>query len=461
VTKIDPESKMVTVNGKSLSYDALILAPGGEAVHPPLPGLDLPHVQTLRTVDDAKDIKNAALSSENAVVLGGGFIGIEAAEALVARGLNVSLIELADHILPPAETEIAALATRELERLGVHVRPGIGAQQVTESAVKLTDGSEVPADLVVLSVGVKPDTYIYEAAGVETKNGAIITDGHGRTNIPGIWAAGDATLRKGMVRPVALAGPAGRAGRFVADDIFNPENAREIPLPLGTAIVRIGKLTVAMTGENRQALGQRDFHTIHLHSSQHAGYFPGSKPISLLIHFSEDGTILGAQAAGEEGVDKRIDILATAIRAGLNVEDLIDLDLAYSPPYGSAKDPVNMAGMLAQNVIQGKTKLWYTGDLEWALENALIIDVRSEKEYDSGHIQEAINIPHTQIRDRLGKIKEIANGRPIRLICKSGMRSYLAFRVLAQNGLDVATFSGGMSTLIDTLGNQAMQKMGA
>lgn len=457
VVKIDSESKTVTVRSAShaaekLTYDALVVAPGAVALRPPLPGLDLPHVHTLRTVDDARAIKELAAKPGTAAVLGAGFIGVEAAEALAKRGWHVTLVELADHVLPPTEQEIATRAEQELSRLGIEVRTGVAAQAVTPDSVELADGTVVPAKLVVLSIGVRADATVLEQAGAQTQNGAIVTDRHGRTSIPGIWAAGDATVLAGEPRPTALAGPANRAGRYVADDIFAPKAASEIPKPLGTAVVRLGDLTVAITGKNRQALEGRPFHTIHLHPNQHAGYFPGAKPISLLVHFSPQGQLLGAQAAGPDGTDKRIDVLATAIRAELTVEDLIDLDLAYAPPYGSAKDPVNMAGMIGQNVLDGEIALWHSGELAWVRKNALLVDVRSPEEFASGHVAGALNIPHTEVRERLPELRRAAAGRPLRLICKSGMRSYLAYRVLVQDGFDVATFSGGMTTLIDTVG---------
>lgn len=452
VTAVNTAAKVITVNGYSLKYDALVLAPGATAVRPPIPGLDLPHVHTLRSVSDAVQVASVAKQPGNAVILGAGFIGVETAEALVARGWNVSVVELAEHVLPPVEREIASIATRELERLGIHVIAGVGASEVSATQVLLTDGRQLDADLIILSAGVRPDTEIFADAGIETKNGAIVIDRHGRTSAPHVWAAGDAAVLRDMNRPVALAGPANRGGRYIADDIFTPELARKFPTPLGTAIVRIGKLTVAMTGANRAALAGRTYHTIHLHPTQHAGYFPGAQAMSLLVHCGDDGTILGAQAVGPDGVDKRIDVLATAIRAGMTVDDLIDLDLSYAPPYGSAKDAINMAGMIGQNVLDGEIRLWYASDLPWAQENALIIDVRSEAEFASGHLPGALCVPHTQIRARLDQITAAADGRPLRLICKSGMRSYLAYRILAQQGIDVATFSGGMTTLADTLG---------
>lgn len=472
VTAIDPVAKTVTaVHGgeeTTESYDKLVLAPGAMAVKPSLPGLDSPRVQTLRTVDDAKNMHHVVTSRSDtgkAVVLGAGFIGVETAEALAQRGWDVALVELAPHVLPPLEIEMANLVTDKLRELGVRVLAGVAAEGVEIGTrydqVLLSDGQKLAANLIVLSIGVRPDTKVFEEAGIKCENCAIVTDENGRTSVPDIWAGGDATLSidavTGARRPVALAGPANRAGRLIADDIFTPGNARTITQPVGTAIVRVGDLTVALTGANRRELERAgiEYSTIHLHPNQHAGYFPGAKPVAMLVHFaSSDGKVLGAQVVGEEGADKRIDVLAVAIRAGMTVEDLIDLDLAYSPPYGMAKDPVNLAGMMGENLRSGELTLWYADEVDQAIETSLIIDVRRPQEFEGGHIQGALNIPHTEIRSRLDEVRKAADGRPVRLICHSGFRSYLAHRILDQEGFDSATFSGGMLTLRSTLGEE-------
>ena len=293
----------------------------------------------------------------------------------------------------------------------------------------------------------RPDTAIFEEAGVACERGAMIVDSHGRTSVPGIWAVGDATLSvdpvTGARRPVALAGPANRAGRLVADDIIRPGTAREIPQPVGTAIVRVGSLTAALTGANRMALDAAGigYRTLHLHANQHAGYFPGASQIHLVVHVDPDsGRLLGAQAVGTEGVDKRIDVLATAIRAGMAVDELIDLDLAYSPPYGQAKDAVNLTGMVGENVLNGTLKLWYAEDLDEVLDTALVLDVRRDDEWVTGHLPGALHIPHTELRERIDEVREQAAGRPVRVMCASGVRSAIAHRVLSpsRHGLRVA-----------------------
>lgn len=470
VVGLDADARAVTVATseglEQISYDALVLAPGAQAVRPPLPGIDSPRLRTLRTVDDALALRDEVeAGATRAVVLGAGFIGIEAAEALVHQGLHTTVVEFAPHVLPPLEGELAALVTGELRRIGVDVRAGVAATAIETGAdhdvVVLADGSRIDADLIVLSVGVRPDTAVFETAGVACDRGAMIVDEHGRTSLPDVYAVGDATVSvdavTGLRRPVALAGPANRAGRLVADAILRPATARPIPQPIGTAIVRVGDQTVALTGANRAALQDAgiDARTLHLHPGQHAGYFPGASQIHLVVHVrAGDGLLLGAQAVGPDGVDKRIDVLATAIRAGWTVDQLIDLDLAYAPPYGSAKDPVNMVGMLGENVLNGTLRLWYADDLDAVRESALILDVRTAEEYASGHVPGAPNIPHTELRARLDEIRAAADGRPVRVMCQSGVRSAIAHRVLDQAGIDSASLSGGMLTMRTTLGDR-------
>ncbi|MEV8359404.1 FAD-dependent oxidoreductase [Microbacterium sp. NPDC076895] len=471
VTAIDTAAKTVTVASASgvdeLAYDALILAPGAVAIRPPLPGLDSPRVRTLRTVSDAVTLKKwVDEGARRGVVLGAGFIGLEAAEALRHRGLEVDVVELAPHVLPPLEREMASVVTTQLRNLGIRVHAGVAAESVEvgddSDVVILADGTRIPTDLVVLSVGVRPDTAFVEAAGIETSRGAIVVDDRGRTSADGVWAAGDAVISTdavtGVQRPVPLAGPANRAGRLIADDIFGMAGGRPIPQPVGTAIVRVGEITAAMTGANRASLDAAgiDYTTIHLHPMQHAGYFPGASTVHLIVHISKrDGRILGAQAVGYEGVDKRIDVLATAIRAGLPATDLMDLDLAYSPPYGQAKDAVNLVGMVAENVENGRLKLWYADELDRMRDTALILDVRTPREYNGGHIEGSLNIPHTELRERLDEVRKAAQGRPVAALCAAGVRSNIAYRILVGNGFEAASLSGGTQTLRQWWGDQA------
>ena len=470
VTAIDPGARSVQVTDTetgeayTLTYDRLILSPGGFAARPPIDGLGSPRVHTLRTVDDALALREA--SGTRAVVLGAGFIGIEAAEALAHRGFETHLVEYAEHVLPPLEVEMATLVTQELRALGVCVHTGVAAQSIVHGddrdSVTLTDGTELSADVIVLSTGVRPDTALAEAAGIETRGGYILVDDRGRTSADDVYAVGDATVGRDHDRPVALAGPANRGGRLVADAIADADTggtaARPIPRPQGTAIVRIGGLTAAMTGENRQALdaaGTRYF-TVHTHANQHAGYFPGAQPVHILMHVGTDGQILGAQAVGADGVDRRIDVIATAMRAGLKAPDLIDLDLAYAPPYGQAKDPVNQTGMVAHNVLTGELIL--TGP-DAVTEDMPVLDVRTMGEYAAGHMPNSLNIPHTQLRDRLDEVRawvdESVGERPFVVMCAAGVRSWIGYRIVRAAGFNVTMLSGGIQTLRAWLGEKA------
>lgn len=471
---LDPEAKTLTVvhDGveETVGYDHLVLAPGSNAIRPPLPGLASDNVWHLRTVPDAVELRRRIEDGavRRAVVLGAGFIGLEAAEALARQDVDTTVVELAPHVLPPAEPEVAARVSAELQRLGIHVLTGVGAESIVQSdscvEVELSDGHRVPADLVVLAIGVRPATQPFVGAGAAAlPNGALIVDEFGRTNLPSVWAGGDAVASTdalgGAPKVVALAGPANRAGRLIADDIARASGvdvpAHPQPAPLGTAVVRVGELTAAMTGANRRALeaAGTGHHTISIHPNDHAGYFPGATQIHLMVHFSdEDGAILGAQAVGPEGVARRIDVIATAIRAGLKIGDLIDLDLSYSPPYGSAKDAVNMAGYVGSDVMDGTTRLWHPEEAAELVDHALMLDVRSPSEFATGHFRGALNVPHTEIRSRLEEIRAAAGGRPVRVNCQSGMRSYLAERILVQEGFtDVANLSGGMITMRDAV----------
>ncbi len=462
VLSVDVAARTVTAQAPdgllTLAYDALVLAPGAAAVRPPIPGIDSPRVHTLRTVADAVALRERVLGGDRrAVVLGAGFIGLEAAEALRSAGLEVDLVERAAHVLPPLEQELATLVRDELTGLGVRVHDAVAASRIEQGGladtVHLEDGTALTADLVVLSVGVTPETGFAQAAGIETVRGAIVVDERGRTSAPRVWAAGDATARPtavtGVVAPVALAGPANRAGRLIADDIFGVADARPIPASFGTAIVRVGGLAAGLTGANRGALEAAGipFRTLHLHPNQHAGYFPGATPLHLVVHIGEDGRLLGAQAVGADGVDKRLDVIATAMRAGVAASDLIDLDLSYAPPYGQAKDAVNLVGMVAENVLSGRLRLWYAADLDDVRAEALVLDVRSEAEFATGHIPDSLNIPHTQLRDRLDEVRDAAEDRPVRVLCAAGVRSNIAHRILANNGFDSASLSGGIQTL--------------
>ncbi len=490
VTGIDRHSRKVTIQSGQdtylLSYDALVLSPGAVAVRPPIEGLDHPAVHTLRTVpdvdalrqriDDLLAARGGTRPGSSAVVIGAGFIGLEAVEALTSRGLQVHLVELADHVLPPLDAELAPLLADELAAHGVDLRLGVSAQAVTQAAtmpvtlaggihelakarsqgpvwVALSDGATLAADLVIVNVGVRPASALAQAAGLELgPTGAIRVDGEQHTSDPHIWAVGDAgevtQAITGARLPVPLAGPANRQGRRAADSICGHRTTAQAPV-LGTAIVRVFGLTAATTGANQASLrGAGIAHEVmHIHPGHHAGYYPGSEQVHLVASFAPDGTLLGAQGVGRAGVDKRIDVLAVAIRAGMSADDLAELELAYAPPYGSAKDPVNMLGFVAQNVLDGTMPQWQAQDLDDAMAHTLVLDVRSRSEYAEGHLEGALNVPHLELRQRLDEVSAAAGGRAVSVHCASGVRSYLATRVLLSAGFDARNLSGGWITL--------------
>ncbi|WP_447924562.1 FAD-dependent oxidoreductase [Georgenia muralis] len=483
VTGVDRDAHRVSVVGPEgtydLPYDALVLAPGAVPVRPPIAGLDHPAVHSLRTVPDVDGLRAAVDSvlagraegdAPSAVVIGAGFIGLEAVEALAARGLEVHLVELADHVLTPLDAELAPLLADELTRHGVRLHLGVSAQSVAATdepteygdelagtlgqvTVTLSDGTALPADLVVVNVGVRPASALAKQAGLDLgPSGAIRVDADQRTSDPHIWAVGDAVevvqAGTGAGVPVPLAGPANRQGRRAADSVLGRRTTPQKDV-LATSIVRVFGLTAATTGLNQATLRRAgiDHEVMHIHPGHHAGYYPGSEQIHLVASFAPDGTLLGAQAVSRAGVDKRIDVLATAIRAGMTADDLAELELAYAPPFGSAKDPVNMLGFVAQNVLDGTMPQWQAWDLEDVRRDTLVLDVRSHKEYGSGHLEGALNIPHTELRDHLEQVREAAAGRPVSVHCASGVRSYLATRVLLGEGFDARNLSGGWLTL--------------
>lgn len=482
VTGIDRQAQKVTIEAEEgsylLPYDALLLSPGAVGVRPPIEGLDHPAVHTLRTVPDVDALRarvDELLASRGqddpaprAVVIGAGFIGLEAVEALTSRGLKVHLVELADHVLPPLDAELAPLLADELAAHGVDLRLAVSAQAVAgieavdESGkrtftgavtVTLSDGATLDADLVIVNVGVRPASALARDADLDLgPTGAIRVDTDQRTSDPHIWAVGDAVevtqAITGARIPVPLAGPANRQGRRAADSICGHRTTPQAPV-LGTAIVRVFDLTAATTGANQATLRKAgiEHEVVHIHPGDHAGYYPGSETVHLVASFATDGTLLGAQGVGRAGVDKRIDILATAIRAGMTADDLAELELAYAPPYGSAKDPVNMLGFVAQNVLDGTMPQWQAQDLDKARATTLMLDVRSRSEFARGHLAGALNIPHLQLRTRLDEVSTAADGRPVSVYCASGVRSYLATRVLLSEGFQARNLSGGWLTL--------------
>lgn len=454
VTAIDRAAKTVSVRNlvtgeESVErYDTLVLSPGATPVRPPLPGGE--RMLTLRDIEDV-DVAMKALASapSSALVIGAGFIGLEMVENLIHRGLEVTLVELSDQVLPPLDPEMAAPVADRLREAGVDVRLGTQVVELTADTAILSDGSTVPAEFVLGSIGVRPETSLAVAAGLELgERGGIRVDGQLTTSDPSIYAIGDAVEKtdaiSGEQRLVALAGLANRHGRLVADAIAG--RTIRVRDAFGTAVVGVMGLTIAATGWNEKLLRAkgRDIRVIHTHPASHTGYYPGAESMSLkLVVDAVSDEILGAQGIGGEGVDKRIDVISTAMAGGLTASELADLELAYAPQFSSAKDPVNMLGYVDLNAVEGLTRSVQWHELDEALAaGAVLIDVRTEREYAAGAIPGSINIPLDDIRAR---IAEIPDGRLI-VHCKVGQRGHTAVRLLTQLGKDAVNLDGGYLT---------------
>ncbi|WP_028273992.1 FAD-dependent oxidoreductase [Atopococcus tabaci] len=456
---IDPEAKTVTVKSEDgtypLEYDKLILSPGAKPFVPPTEGLEeATNVFTLRNVPDVDAITEYIEQNrpEKATVIGAGFIGLEMAENLHHRGLDVTVVEMAPHVLPPFDEEMAAYITKELEEKGVKLYTGVAAESFEEEGhvVVLQNGERLESDLTLMSVGVRPESKLAETAGIETgMRGGILVDEYYETSESDIYAIGDAIIVKqqltGEDTMIALASPANRQGRQVADVIAGHE--RKNKGSIGTAIVRVFDLVGASTGLNERQLQQagKEYKAVHIQSKHHAGYYPGAETIVLkLLFHPETGDIYGAQAVGKEGVDKRIDVIATAIKGGLAVHDLPELELTYAPPFGSAKDPVNMAGYAAINIVEGfsDTAQWY--EVEELQENGwTLLDVRGEEEIaNNGEMPGAVNIPLNDLR---GRLDELDKHQSYLVSCHSGQRSYIAERIMKQNGFTVKNLDGAFA----------------
>ena len=460
VVAIDREAREIEVKdlgtGRSSreSYDALVLSPGASAIRPPLPGIELPGIFVVRTVPDSRQIREwiDGKSAKSAVIVGGGFIGLEMAENLAHRGLSVTIVEMLNQVMPPLDPEMARPVQQHLEKHGVHVALGDGVAgfEAKDGQIVVTtqSGAEHAGDLVILAIGVRPETALAKAAGLELgARGGIRVDERMRTSDANIWAVGDAVEVKDVVTGewtlIPLAGPANRQGRIAADGICGRDSKfRGVQ---GTAICGLFGLAVASTGASEKSLlraGITDYEKVYLHPANHVGYYPGAKPINLKLLFRKsDGRILGAQAVGEEGVDRRIDVIATAIQFGGTVFDLEESELCYAPQFGGAKDPVNFAGMIAANVLRGALPL---ADWKELLPNsAVLLDVRDPDEFEEGHIPGAINLPLNKLRDRL---HELPRDRELWLYCRVGQRGYYAARLLMQHGFQAKNLSGGYLT---------------
>ncbi|HCU57293.1 MAG TPA: CoA-disulfide reductase [Anaerolineaceae bacterium] len=470
--KIDRKKKSVTVrdldSGRTYeeTYDKLVLSPGAAPVVPPLPGVDLDRVFTLRNLPDMDKIKAFVDEKKpaRAVVVGGGFIGLEIAENLQDRGVQVTLIEMLNQVMAPIDYEMAALVHQHLTFKRIRLALGDGLKSIEEGEagwlkVGLSSGRSVDTEMVILSIGVRPDNALAKEAGLNMGlRGTIVTNEHMQTSDPDIYAVGDAVEVKSRVTnqetTLALAGPASREGRVAADHISGKKPAIFKGV-VGTSVVKVFDLTVAAVGLNANALKQAGipFQDVIVHVSNHAGYYPGASPMALKLLFGEKGQIYGAQAVGIDGVDKRIDVIATAMQSGMTVYDLEDLELAYAPPYSSSRDPVNIIGFTAGNVLRGDAKVMHWDEInQLDRHQATIVDVRLPEELALGMLDGAVNIPLPQIRQQ---INEIPKDRPVLVYCQTGQRSYFASRVLNQLGFDAYNLTGGYKTYSHAVGRQS------
>lgn len=453
--KISPEEKTVTVkNLKSgeiykESYDNLILSPGAEPIKPNIDGIDSDIVFTLRNIPDTLKIKEYIEKSnpKSAVVIGGGYIGVEMAENLKEAGLDVSVVELADHLIAPLDFDMAADVHRYIKSKGIKLYLSNGVKAIDGNTVILQNGT-VDAEMIIMSVGVRPETSLAKDCGIEVnRRGSIIVDRHMKTNIQNIYAVGDAVEAEDFITKspafIPLAGPANKQGRIAADNICGINS--EYTGTQGSAVLKLFDMTVATTGINEKSASSAgiDYDKTYIYSGSHASYYPGASNMSIKALWDKKTLkIIGAQIVGFDGVDKRMDVLASSIRFGAKITDLANLELCYAPPFGSAKDPVNMLGFVAENIITGKMKQFFWNDVEKLPRDGSVtlLDVRTVTEVKRGRIDGFINIPLDSLRER---INEIPKDKPVYLHCHSGLRSYIALRILKGNGYDCFNLAGG------------------
>ena len=458
VIDISSEKKAVIVRDllsaqkSEIHFDKLILSPGATPIVPPIAGIE--RALTLRTVEDVLRIYDAVeVKPKSAVVIGGGFIGVEMAENLVHKGIKTSLIEALPQVLAPLDPEMAELVHQELRKNGIDLHLANSVKEITSEEVILSDGSKVSAELVIASIGVKPDITLARAAGVEIgSKGGISVNGFNQTSNPDIYAIGDVAEKNddltGESTLIPLANIANRHGRITADHIAG-KKVREVS-SVGTAIVKVFDLAVATTGWNAKklrALG-KEFTEIHTHPNSHATYYPGATQFSLKLIFDpKSGEIFGAQGVGRDGVDKRIDVISTSIRAGITAPELADLELAYAPPFGSAKDPVNMLGYIADNIVSKSTEIAQWSEInKFIADGYALVDVRSQSEYANGTIPGSINIPVDELRERHLEI----NNKKVIVNCQVGQRGHVATMLLRSLGYDAKNLDGGYLTWINS-----------
>lgn len=444
VVSIDRKNKTVQIkNGELISYDKLVLAQGASPIIPPFEGINNSKVFCVRTLNDADKIKDYIKNnkSQKAVVVGGGFIGIEMAENLCEMGLKTTLVELGEQILAPVDKEVALFAQNEMINNGVELILSDGVNKFSGNKILLNSGKEVEYDIVIMAIGVRPEINLAKNAGLEVCQGIIVND-FMQTVDEDIYAAGDSVEVKDFVTDnntlIPLAGPANRQGRIIADNIC--KIASSYKKSQGTSVIKVFDLTVASVGNNEKQLKQKNiqYWKTYTFSSSHAGYYPNAAKILFKLLFNNEGKILGAQAVGQAGVEKRIDVISTIMRMNGTVQDMLDSELCYAPPYSSAKDPVNILGMNADNILKGFIKPAFFEDLK----NAYLVDVRPEISFNLKTIPKAINIPITEIRQR---INEIPTDKKVILFCNTGYTSYCASKVLIQKGFtNVYSLMGGL-----------------
>lgn len=447
VSKINPQAKTVTIlNNEEISYDKLVIATGGKPFVPPINGLENIPYFTVRHLYDADAVKKYITEHhpKTASVIGGGFIGVEMAENLVEAGLNVNLIELAPQVLAPLDEDMVEMIHNELRHNGINLYLNQSIKEIKNNKLLLSSEKEIDSDMLILALGVRPETKIAAEAGIVTlPNGAIRTNEFMQTNIDDIYACGDNVAVKDFIddteTSIALAGPANRQGRLIADHISG------VPYPYtgsqGSGIVKVFNLTAAFTGNNEKQLNRKNipYKKMLIWGKSHAGYYPDAKPLALKVIYNQDGKILGAQSVGMEGIDKRIDVIATIMRLKGTYKDLRDAELCYAPPYSSAKDPVNLIGMAIQNVEENRLKPYFGTDFK----DMFVVDVRSPAMHEAGHLPNAVNVPISKLR---GRLTEFPHDKPILLHCMIGYNSYLASCILRQNGFDnVFSYAGGFS----------------
>lgn len=460
VIKIDRSQKQVEVfdriNGRTYreSYDKLVLSPGAEPSRPPIKGIDLEGVFTLRTIPDAEAINRfiAYRKAKQTIILGAGAIGLEVAENLRKRGLEVTLTDVLNQVLPYLDQEMSFYVEENLKQEGISLKLGQPVLTFEKKGEKISvrweNGEEKECDFVILATGIKPEVKLAIDAGLDIgENGGIKVNEFLQTNDPDIYAVGDAIETEELISKrkmiIPLAGPANKQGRVVANNICGRQERYKGTL--ATSILKVFNITVASTGINEHSLPliNEDYEKIYLHPYDHATYYPGASPIHMKILFSKKSKrILGAQMIGQIGVDKRIDVIATAIYGGLNIIDLKDLHLAYSPPYGSAKDPINMVGFIAENIIKNIVNVTHWDHVD---SGDFLLDVRSEEEFKKGHVPYAVNIPLESLRFNLDKLPQ---NRLIKVYCSQGLRSYIACRILMQKGYQAENLSGGYLTYL-------------